>query len=946
MDTHEQNKGFSAACYVANQGSNSVTSINGATNATSTVGVGLSPKAIAVNPVTNLIYVANYNSGTVSVINGATNSVATIAVGTNPAAIAINPSSNQIFVANQASGTVSVINGTTNIATTVSVGANPASIAVNPATNQAWVANSASNTVTVINGATLQTSFIAVGVLPTAIAVNAAANQVYVANYGGNTVSVINGATLTVTTTLAASNAPNSIAINPTTNHVYVGISSGTQGLFDIDGSTGWATYFATPAGPGFPAVNPVTNRVYLANSGAGNVTILTEQSVQSIPLTATVSGLTANQTANPTPTFTFTAQSSFSPAAPLPQGVLYQIDTWQGPWTRASGNGSTFAGTTQSLAPGFHILFAFPDDGQDGTSTQVDAPLVGAVTAYGFLVTNPATQFRVSGPSSATVGSAVSVTVTALDAYNNPVTGYAGSVLLSSSDASAVLPSGTALVNGTATYTLSFGTPGNQTVTVTASGSPSVTGTSGTIAVVSPTVPAPIIGVAPQSQTANAGASAAFWVSAANSSGATYQWNFNGVPIIGATSALLVVSNVQAANAGTYSVTVTNTGGSVTSTTAKLTLNLTSTGAGPTFSAQPSSVTIANNTTVTFGALATGATVQGTNAVTYQWFANGLAVIGATTPTYLIAGATFANAGTYTCLATNVSGSVVSNPATLTVVTTTNPGRLINVSCRGQVGTGANQLITGYVLGGQGTTGTETLLIRASGPALVPFGVTGVLPDPQLQLNNSVGVIASNSGWGGNAQIVATAAAVGAFPWSNPASNDAALLGAFFSGSYTAVISGASGDTGIALAEIYDATPAGTYTLTTPRLINISVRDQVGTGGNVLIAGFVIGGSTAKTVLVRASGPALTPFGVAGVLPDPQLQLATATSTIATNSGWGGNSQIASVAASVGAFGWSNPASLDSAILVTLPPGAYTALVAGASGDTGIALVEIYEVP
>jgi hypothetical protein len=214
------------------------------------------------------------------------------------------------------------------------------------------------------------------------------------------------------------------------------------------------------------------------------------------------------------------------------------------------------------------------------------------------------------------------------------------------------------------------------------------------------------------------------------------------------------------------------------------------------------------------------------------------------------------------------------------------------------------------------------------------------------LQLNNSVGVIASNSGWGGNPQIAATAAAVGAFPWSNLASNDAALLGALFGGSYTAVIGGASGDTGIALAEIYDATPAGAYASTNPRLINISVRDQVGTGGNVLITGFVIGGATAKTVLVRASGPSLAPFGVTGVLPDPQLQLATATTAIATNNSWGGDSQIASVASSVGAFAWPNPASHDSALLVTLPPGAYTALVAGASGDTGIALVEIYEVP
>jgi len=112
------------------------------------------------------------------------------------------------------------------------------------------------------------------------------------------------------------------------------------------------------------------------------------------------------------------------------------------------------------------------------------------------------------------------------------------------------------------------------------------------------------------------------------------------------------------------------------------------------------------------------------------------------------------------------------------------------------------------------------------------------------------------------------------------------------------------------------------------------------------MIVGFVVGGSTARTVLIRASGPALAPFGVTGTLPDPQVELDGASGVLATNSGWGGSPQLASVAASVGAFAWRNASSLDSALLVTLPPGAYTAQVSGASGDTGVALVELYEVP
>jgi hypothetical protein len=124
-----------------------------------------------------------------------------------------------------------------------------------------------------------------------------------------------------------------------------------------------------------------------------------------------------------------------------------------------------------------------------------------------------------------------------------------------------------------------------------------------------------------------------------------------------------------------------------------------------------------------------------------------------------------------------------------------------------------------------------------------------------------------------------------------------------------------------------------------------------VGTGGNVLIAGFVIGGATSETVLIRGSGPALAQFGISGALTDPLLQLyqsnGDGTSTLlGSNADWNGDAQIAATATSVGAFSWGTFASADSALLVTLPPGAYTAQISGASGDTGVSLVEVYEVP
>lgn len=126
---------------------------------------------------------------------------------------------------------------------------------------------------------------------------------------------------------------------------------------------------------------------------------------------------------------------------------------------------------------------------------------------------------------------------------------------------------------------------------------------------------------------------------------------------------------------------------------------------------------------------------------------------------------ATPADDGVYTYVATNPANSVTGTPATLAVVASTNPGRLTDFSRRAQVGTGGVRLIVGFVVGGRDTSGAESLPIRASGPALVPFGVAGVLSYPQLQLYNASGALATNGGWGGNAQVAATAAAVGRVP-------------------------------------------------------------------------------------------------------------------------------------------------------------------------------------
>jgi sugar lactone lactonase YvrE len=270
-------------------------------------------------------------------------------------------------------------------------------------------------------------------------------------------------------------------------------------------------------------------------------------------------------------------------------------------------------------------------------------------------------------------------------------------------------------------------------------------------------------------------------------------------------------------------------------------------------------------------------------------------------------------------------------------------PPRLINISTRAQVGSGSNLLIPGFVIRGPGM---ETLLIRAVGPSLGEFNVTGLLDAPVLTVFDSTQtVIASNAGWGNSftsPQIVAAEASVGAFPLGDN-TTDCAVIITVPAGNYTAQVSSGDGTTGVALAEVYEMKSTGT------RLVNISTRAQVGTGGNVLIPGFVISGSGTENLLLRADGPSLTQFQVNGVLAQPVLRVAdTSMNVFDADTGWSTNlnaADIAAAAAAVGAFDLPQD-SADSATLITLSPGTYTMEVSGVNDTTGVALAEVYELP
>lgn len=276
----------------------------------------------------------------------------------------------------------------------------------------------------------------------------------------------------------------------------------------------------------------------------------------------------------------------------------------------------------------------------------------------------------------------------------------------------------------------------------------------------------------------------------------------------------------------------------------------------------------------------------------------------------------------------------------------------LVNLSVRTTAGLGDQTLIVGFVVSG---SGPKPVLVRGVGPTLSQLGVDGVLADPALTIYSggpTPSMVGSNDDWdlipiGQSVSPVATiGAAVGAFalPEGSP---DAALYlpSQLTPGPYTVQITNRTGTTGVALAEIYDAAPGSRN----PRLINVSARAQVGTGSNVLIAGFVVQGSPPLKLLVRAVGPTLTQQHVSGVLADPRLELyrnVNGTNVrIASNDNWGGTAALSSAFATTGAF--SLPAySKDAALLVTLPSGVYSAVVTGVNNGTGVALVEVYEVP
>jgi kumamolisin len=330
------------------------------------------------------------------------------------------------------------------------------------------------------------------------------------------------------------------------------------------------------------------------------------------------------------------------------------------------------------------------------------------------------------------------------------------------------------------------------------------------------------------------------------------------------------------------------------------------------------------------------------TDPVFYQWNLNGMAISGATGASYgITAGAE--DAGAYSVTLTNNKGVETLSAGTLSVTTN---AWLTNLAARAYVENGANQLIAGFVTVGPSQ---KVILVRGDGPSLADFSIPGFLTAPQLSLVNSGTTLESNSGW--ESSLAALFHSLGAFPFP-VGSNDTAIVHSGLAGAYTALVSSRTSQNGVGEVEVYDADASAPPN----RLVNLAARAFVGDGANILIGGFVIAGTTSETVIVRGIGPGLAQFALTGLLSNPVLSVFDKSGTmIARNIEWGNpvsSNGAAAENATAGDFSRVQAFALDvgstdSAMVLTLPPGNYTAQLSGAAGSgspTGIGLVEIYE--
>jgi hypothetical protein len=243
--------------------------------------------------------------------------------------------------------------------------------------------------------------------------------------------------------------------------------------------------------------------------------------------------------------------------------------------------------------------------------------------------------------------------------------------------------------------------------------------------------------------------------------------------------------------------------------------------------------------------------------------------------------------------------------------------------------------MIGGFIVTGNAP---KSLVLRGIGPSLTSFGISDALADPVLSLRGANGaVISQNDNWQDDPAQAAQISAAGLAP-QNPMESGIAVI--LPPGGYTAILTGRNQTTGVGLVEIYDINQAADS-----QLGNVSTRGLVQTGSNVMIGGFILGPNPPQAgntrVVLRGIGPSLSQSGLSNVLANPTLELHDSNgTTLVGNDNW---QDDPASAAALSANGFALQNSLESGIFITLPPGAFTAILAGQNGGTGIGLVEVY---
>lgn len=294
---------------------------------------------------------------------------------------------------------------------------------------------------------------------------------------------------------------------------------------------------------------------------------------------------------------------------------------------------------------------------------------------------------------------------------------------------------------------------------------------------------------------------------------------------------------------------------------------------------------------------------------------------------TSLVAGSTYI----FAVSAYNAAGEESAYSAPITIFANAIPGggqeaTLDNISSRVFVQTGDKVMIGGFIV--QGDT-PKTVVLRALGPSLANAGVTGAMSDPVLDVRDATGaLLVSNDSWN-----LADGTALNALGLAPTDSREPAVVLTLPAGSYSAVVHGKGNSRGVALFELYNLDRAQ------GSVVNISTRGRVETGDEVMIGGFIIGGSTATKVIVRAIGPSLIGEGVPDALLDPTLELYDSDGTqVAANDNWSSTQENAIAATTLAPR---DPR--EAAMVKTLAPGAYSAVVRGQNDSTGVALFEVY---